>query len=458
MMGLWAAFVRRRWWLGLGTVVAGVGWFLISVQVIMPHFSGLTGSVFLVRYGHLGDSLVGMAKNLVQRPGLYVDWLRRPDVLRYLRDLWLSGGGLSLLHPLSLIMALPSVAINTFSSYAWMRSGGGHYSAAIVPFLVIAAAYGVDWLAWRVERMGTGRLGNWEAYRIVSCVLVGIGMVVALVNHYQNGISPLSRRFVLEPVSEHARRAAPIIERVNDLPPETPISAGSNLYPHVGHRERVYLFPTISDAQFILLDATGPSSPVGMGDQSQIVRELLDYAEFGVAESDHGFVLLERHLDDYRLSPGFYDAFDADGDNPQVPVGADFGGLLRLEGFDWTMRPVVRFEPVVEITTYWRAPSPLDEEYRLVFFFWDEQGRLMRVQAEEQAVHWYPTWLWEPDQVVKVALPPLPVGDLPHVGVAVLRPVVENLDVGGRVAPITSADNAPLFLWGENTVLELVRP
>ena len=36
MMGLWAAFVRRRWWLGLGAAVAGVGWFLLSVQVIIP--------------------------------------------------------------------------------------------------------------------------------------------------------------------------------------------------------------------------------------------------------------------------------------------------------------------------------------------------------------------------------------------------------------------------------------
>ena len=120
---------------------------------------------------------------------------------------------------------------------------------------------------------------------------------------------PLSRRFALEPVSEHARRAGPFIEQVNALPPDMPISASSNLYPHVAHRERVYLFPTISDAEFILLDVTGPSSPVGAGDQYQIVRELLDYAQFGVAESDHGFLLLERGLDEYRFSPTFYAAF-----------------------------------------------------------------------------------------------------------------------------------------------------
>jgi len=262
----------------------------------------------------------------------------------------------------------------------------------------------------------------------------------------------------MEPISEHARRAGPFIQQVNALPPYVPISASSGLYPHVAHRETAYLFPTISDAEVILLDATGPSSPVGAGDHYQIVRELLDHAEFGVAQSDHGFLLLERGLDKYRFSPTFFDAFLAGKASPQVLVGADFGGLLRLEGFDWDVRPVVRPEQVVEIATYWQALSPLDKDYRLVFFFWDKDGRLVRVQPEEQVVHWYPTWLWEPSQVVKVTLPPLPVGDLAHVGVAVLGPGIENSDVEGRIVPITPAAGQDPTLWEQNTILELARP
>jgi hypothetical protein len=283
-------------------------------------------------------------------------------------------------------------------------------------------------------------------------------LVVAGVNHYQNGASPLSRRFALEPVSEHTRRAAPFFERVNALPPETPISVGSNLYPHVSHRERVYLFPTVSDAEFVLLDVTGPASPVGTGDQRQIVRELLEYGRFGIAASDHGFLLLERDLGDYRFSPTFDDVFWAGGVVPQAAVAADFGGLLRLEGFERAVRPVVRPELVVEITTYWQALVPLEEEYRLVFYFWDEAGRLVRVQPEEQALHWYPTWLWTPGQVVKVMLPPLPVGDLAHAGVAVLRPGAGDREVEGRLLPVEPAGGQPLSLWDQDTIVELTEP
>jgi len=460
MMGLWAAIVRKRPWLGLGTFVAATGWSLLCFLVISPYYNGLATSAFVVRYGQFGDSPVGILRNLIEQPGLLVAWLRRPDVLRYLRDLWLSSGGLALLHPLSLAMALPLIAINALSSFGWMHSGGGHYSAAIVPFLVISAMYGTAWVSWRLGRWASTR---WRVERQLACgviasVLVVAGLSVALIHHRQNGISPLSRRYAPMDVSEHARRAVPFIEQINSLPPDVPISASSGLYPHVAHRERAYLFPTVSDAEFLLIDATGPGSPAGMGDQRVLVRDLLDHAQFGVAASDHGFLLLERNLDRYRLSPTFYDVYHEEGAVPEVPVGAVFGGLLRLEGYDFMVRPVVRPELVVKITTYWQALAPLEEEYRFVFFFWDKEGRLVHVQPEEQAVHWYPTWLWEPGQVVKLTLPALPVGDLPHMGVAVLYPRTEDRDAAGRLVPITSSTGEHLTLWEQDTILELEKP
>jgi uncharacterized membrane protein len=458
MMGLWAAFARRRWVVGLGVAVFGAGWSFLSFQVILPHFNGLGSSAFLVRYGQFGDSPGDILRNVLPNPGLLSDWLRRPDVLRYLRDLWLSSGGLAILYPFGLMMALPSLALNLFSRYDWMHSGGGHYSVAIVPFLVISAIYGVDWLAKKAGKWEEGRSGIRQVRQTVAVVLIGVGLVVLLVHHYYNGILPFSRRFALEPVSEHARRAEPFIEQVNALPPDVPISASTGLYPHVAHRQKAYLFPTVSDAEFILLDVTGSPSPGSVGDRYQIVRELLDYAQFGVARSDHGLLLLERGLDNYRLAPTFYDAFLGSDARPQVPLGADFGGLLRFQGFDWNVRPVVRPEQVVEIVTYWKALSPLEENYRLVFYFWDEADRLVWIQAEEQIVQWYPTWLWNPGQVVKVALPPLPVGDLAHVGVGVLAPGAKGSDIEGRIVPIIPLAGQDLALWEQDTILELTKP
>ncbi len=455
MLGLWAALVRHRRRLGLAVALAGVGWFFLCVQVIMPHFSGLAGSAFLVRYGHLGDSLGDLARNLLLDPGRFTGWLRQPEVVRYLRDLWRMGGGLSVFHLPSLALALPVVAANALSSYDWMRSGGAHYSASIVPFVVVSAAYGAGWAARQVGKLAGNRVLVTHGARLV---LVVVGLAVGGMYHYRDGVSPLSRRFALEPLSEHARRAAPHIERVNALPPEVAISASSGLYPHLSHRRSVYLFPTVSDARVILVDVTGPPGPVGVGDQVGQIRALLDSAQFGVAESDHGILLLERGADEFGLSPEFYAAFRAEDAVPEFPLQAYFGGLLRMEGFDWSIRPVVRPGLEVQITTYWRVLVPLAEEFRCVLFFWNDLGRLALVYPEEVTAAWYPTWLWAPDEVIRVTLPPLPVGDVPHTGVAIVRPGDDPLGGGGRLVPIETASGVPVSLREGDSVLELVRP
>jgi hypothetical protein len=214
----------------------------------------------------------------------------------------------------------------------------------------------------------------------------------------------------------------------------------------------------VSEAEVILVDVTGPSSPVGAGDQARVVRELIEYAQFGVAEADHGFLLMERELGEYRLPAGFYDVFYAPQASPQASVGAEFGGQFRLVGIDWCVRPVVRRELVVEIVTYWEALTPTEEEIQPAFYFWNDKDELVRVQSEIPMMSWLPTWSWEPGQVVRVSLPPLPVGDLPLVGVALVRPGFEPTDKEGRLAPITPTTRQDLSLLEHDTILELVKP
>jgi hypothetical protein len=168
--------------------------------------------------------------------------------------------------------------------------------------------------------------------------------------------------------------------------------------------------------------------------------------------------LLARDSDRFAPSPAFYTVFQVDDPRPQVPAQVDVGGVLRLEGFDWVVLPVVRPGLEVQVTTYWRALQPLAEEYRFVFFFWDEWDRLALIYPEEQVLAWYPTWQWEPGGAVRVTLPSLPVGDVPHAGVAVLRPGFDPLAVEGRLLPMEPASGQQVSLREGGTVLELVRP
>jgi hypothetical protein len=50
------------------------------------------------------------------------------------------------------------------------------------------------------------------------------------------------------------------------------------------------------------------------------------------------------------------------------------------------------------------------------------------------------------------------VGDLAHVGVAVLRPGAGDQDIQGRVVPIEPVSGQVLSLWEQDSILELVKP
>ena len=75
-------------------------------------------------------------------------------------------------------------------------------------------------------------------------------------------------------------------------------------------------------------------------------------AGYGISASDHGILLLERGLDEYRLSSTFHQVSLAEDSEPQVPVGVDFAGFRQLVGLDRDVRPMVRPKPVVQISTY----------------------------------------------------------------------------------------------------------
>src|SRR5207248_4317406 len=123
--------------IGVAFATLGVGWTILSLAVIRSYSGGV--SPFDVRY----DATLGAGIG----PSLTA--LARPTVLEYLVALLLSGGWLGVFAPLSLLPALPSLALNTFSSSPWMAAGKAHYSGLVLPFIVLGAAVGLGALRGR---------------------------------------------------------------------------------------------------------------------------------------------------------------------------------------------------------------------------------------------------------------------------------------------------------------------
>ena len=337
----------------------------VATRVIMPYYNGLAGPTYLYRYSHFGSSLREMAQNLFEQPQLYVNWLRQPDISAYLVGLLATGGLVALAAPEILAIVLPVVALNALANTGWPASGGAHYSVVQVPFLVVAAAVGLArlarWTAAAFDRRGRGDqhsslaerprsvspnlplLPNFHAagpsIRRFAAPLVVLALVVAFFFQIEQGIAPFSQRWSWNPPNAHHRLGAEILELV---PAEAPVSAQSPLYPHLSHRQEIYQFPTIDNAEYIVLDITNSPAPLDYPGYAHRVRNALANPDFGIVAAINGYLLLQRGAPP-RISPAeeFLTFTLAQPDEIQQQLQANFGDALQLEGYSLTTLPVV---------------------------------------------------------------------------------------------------------------------
>ena len=151
-MGLYILLIQRQWQVGLITVVISVIWFVMANFVIIPAHSPIGDNIHIVRYGDLGDSMDEVIVNVFTRPLRVLAVAFESTRLPYWLLLTMPVAFTSLLDPAVFLMALPTLAINTLSSNsATYTPDTFHYTAPIVPFIVVSSVSGVArlsrWLA-----------------------------------------------------------------------------------------------------------------------------------------------------------------------------------------------------------------------------------------------------------------------------------------------------------------------
>ncbi len=109
-LGFWLLVFDKKRVCGTIALVAGIAWFLIATQVILPTFNPQQ-ITSLSRYGYLGASVSEIGRNLLFEPGRIFKVVLSLDNLKYLvlvfaPVIW----GLSLKHLTALVPAIPTLA------------------------------------------------------------------------------------------------------------------------------------------------------------------------------------------------------------------------------------------------------------------------------------------------------------------------------------------------------------
>jgi uncharacterized membrane protein len=243
--GIWYALSRRRWIAGAAIAAAGGAWAAIAIGVVIPHYHAGAESDFYGRYSEVGGSAGGILKTTVTHPLRIVEAAFGSRDLHYLLELVAPLAALCLLAPLVLVAALPELAINLLSATSTQTSIHFHYTAGLIPPLVIAAVFGAK------------RLARW------TVPVAAIVVLAALVGNYRLGPIPGWRHLpgggqfqaTAARVTDHDR----IAERALELIPAKAVVAATNtLGAHLSARRRVLSFPFLQDATWVAADETQP--------------------------------------------------------------------------------------------------------------------------------------------------------------------------------------------------------
>jgi uncharacterized membrane protein len=245
-LGIWYGLGRRRWAAGVTIAVAGVAATLVAIDVVIPYFRHGAGSSFFGRYKAVGGSAGGIAHKAFTDPGKLLSVAFDHRGTHYLLDLLLPIIALSLLAPLMLVALLPELGLNLLSSVDAQKSIHFHYVAGEIPILFAAAA------------IGLGRLGRWAGAAATGAVLA------TLIANYALGPIPLWR-FVpggatLQARSVHVSRHDRIAAReLGLIPPDAVVSATNSLGAHLSERRRIFSFPYVRGAEWVIVDERRPS-------------------------------------------------------------------------------------------------------------------------------------------------------------------------------------------------------
>ena len=285
------ALPSNRRWLSAALGVLGIAWSITVIGWLMPALSA--GSSYAhFDYGILGASVSDVPSALITRPldlvaALFTDASGAKDGTSIKLEFWLmllAAGGWSLIPQWRYgLMALPLVAQKMWHDEPGKWSVIAHYGVELAPLVGIGVA-----LAHRRLSTDVGKVVSWVAVILsLSSSIRFMDRTVAY--HDRSRIRIYQAQHYVKgydvPAVKHALAAIPL---------GASVSAQSPAVPHLVLRDRVYQYPIVRDADYLVFlpqEGAYPLSAESLHDSIQALRKDPSWELF--IETD-GSVLFRR--------------------------------------------------------------------------------------------------------------------------------------------------------------------
>ncbi|XGW00505.1 MAG: DUF2079 domain-containing protein [Leptolyngbya sp. BL-A-14] len=284
-MGLWLLLVEKKRLCGTIALVLGSVWFLIAVQIIIPHFRPL-GVEAVTRYAGFGNSVLDIAKNLILQPGLVLQHLFTLPNLEYLCLLLLPlFWGLSSQHLAPLLAAVPQLAMNLLTVNQPQKDLVHQYSVPILPFLLLTA----------IASLAANK--SWIRSQRGIMVWSAIGFLALAKFNFFGGF------YLTKLDTWQATRDA-----IAQVKPATSVLTNPQIAPHLTHRSNLQLLSNqfdvamINEFNEVLLDSQHPGSNCSKECNDRVLDRLQQSPLFKLIYQRDGVYLFRKEQSENALA------------------------------------------------------------------------------------------------------------------------------------------------------------
>lgn len=277
-------------------IIATVVYFIIVVSHIMPYLQNEQNNYQLFRYSALGNSLGGMLGTAFKRPLYTLSLLFKnqsgnaelSNIKPEMYFMVLASGGLALLYrPYYLVMLLPIFAQKVLSDDTQLWGVDVQYSIEFAPILSLA-------IADSVAAIKPGRL------KYSACITYAFVTFLATAKIIDHQASPFynstNTRFYSPRHYSSLLNLNAVYSALQLVPDNASVCASTALVPHLANRDKIYEFPNVLDAQYIVLFESKAKGtyPLNPNDYLKLMNQYRSSGSFETIYDNKELLILKK--------------------------------------------------------------------------------------------------------------------------------------------------------------------
>ncbi len=270
-------------------------YFILIAKWVMPAFSN-SGKFLQFHYSVLGENFSDALLKLITQPldVLKLFFINHTNDVRgnYVKlethvFIFISGLWILLFKPNYIFMLLPLYAQKMLHDDYQKWSIDAHYSVEFAPLLIIGAGEFIISMKKNIMRI----------YTSIALALLNLLCTIRLMDKTIMFTNKSRYRIYQSSHYQRTFNIKNVYDAMLVIPDESVVSAQTSILPHLALRDKIYTFPIIKDAEYIILNLKDDTYPLDTTTFKIISQKIINDSQWEkIFNREQVYVLRKKHL------------------------------------------------------------------------------------------------------------------------------------------------------------------